>query len=83
MSGQYVEFLREFGDRDFNGMGILGFGKLGAPLFVKATLRERGFGMPDSLVVVKDVDECQYCLDCDTGKVVCRWIGGETGLRSR
>ena len=75
---QYVEFLREFGDCNFNGMDFLGFGKLGAPLFVKATLRQRDHGLPSNLVVVKDVDEWQYCLDCDTGKVVSHWPDGET-----
>ena len=77
LPGQYVEFLREFGDSNFNGMDFLGFGKLGAPLFVKATLRQRGYGLPGNLVVVKDVDEWQYCLDCDTGKIVSHWPDGE------
>jgi hypothetical protein len=77
LPGQYAEFLREFGDCNFNGMDLLGFGKLGVPLFVKATLRQRDNGLPGNLVVVKDVDEWQYCLDCDTGKVVSCWVDGE------
>ncbi|MGI6217125.1 MAG: SMI1/KNR4 family protein [Coriobacteriales bacterium] len=77
---QYVEYLKTYGHGGVGGVEILGFGFDDSAMFVDDTLEYRGFGLPDNLVVVENVDEWLYCLDCDTGAVV-SWNEAD-GLRA-
>ncbi|WP_432291347.1 SMI1/KNR4 family protein [Olsenella uli] len=76
LPGQYVDYLKTFGHGGIGGVEILGFGFDGSAMFIDDTLEYREFGLPKNLVVVENVDEWLYCLDCDTGKVV-PWCQGE------
>ena len=52
------------------GVEILGIGFDGSLAFVEETMDYREEGLPENLIVVKNVGEWLYCLDCNTGKVV-------------
>ena len=59
----YKWFLRSYG----TSASIYGIGLSETPAVVKYTLNYRKFGLPKSLVVIKDVGEWVYCLD--TGRM--------------
>ncbi len=74
---QYVEYLKAFGHGGVAGVEILGMGCDGAMIFVDSTTLYRGYGLPESLVVVENCDEWLYCIDCSNGAVVSWEIGGD------
>ena len=67
---QYVDYIMEYGHGGVAGVEILGIGLTGEALFKQATLDYRGYGLPCKFVVVEDVGEWVYCLDCETEHVV-------------
>ena len=70
LPAQYVDYLKAFSHGGIGGVEILGIGFDGSVIFVEQTLSERNYGLPDNLVVVENVDEWVYCIDCDTEAVV-------------
>ena len=67
---QYVDSLKEFGHGGVAGVSIEGVGCDGSLIFVEDTIEYRGLGMPSNLVIVENIDEWVYCIDCDTGHIV-------------
>lgn len=74
---QYAEYLKAFGHGGVAGVEILGMGCDGSMIFVDSTLRYRGYGLPENLVVVENCDEWLYCVDCSNDAVVSWEIDGE------
>ncbi len=70
LPGEYLEFLRTYGQGGIGGVEIIGVGKNGTLLFVKETMKYRGLGLPDNLVVIENCDEWLYCIDCNNSQVV-------------
>lgn len=67
---QYVDYLVRFGHGGVAGATIEGVGCDGSLIFVEDTIECRRQGMPSNLVVIMNVDEWVYCIDCDTGHIV-------------
>ena len=67
---QFTDYLKNYGHGGIGGVEILGIGLTGAMLFLETTLRYRKYGLPQNLLVIENVDEWVYCIDCDTGAVV-------------
>lgn len=67
---QYLEYLETYGHGGIGGVEILGFGLDGSAVFVDETLEQRGLGLRKDLVVVEDVDEWVYCIDCGSEKII-------------
>ena len=59
----YKWFLREYGHGGMVGVEILGVGLSSVPPVVEFTLRYRKLGLPNSFVVISNVDEWVYCLE--------------------
>ena len=66
---QYKEFLRTYGHGGIAGAEILGFGLTGKALFVKETLEQREWDLPEGLIVIENCDEFLYCIVAETGEV--------------
>lgn len=77
LPAQYAEYLKAFGHGGVAGVEILGMGCDGSMIFVDSTLRYRGYGLPENLIVVENCDEWLYCVDCSNGAVVSWEIDGE------
>lgn len=67
---EFVDFVKKYGSGGIGGVEILGYSFDGFTTILDKTAESRMLEMPSSLVVVEDVDEWLYCIDCDTGKVV-------------
>ena len=72
---EYRRFLKTFGHGGIGGMEVLGIGKNGAMVFEETTLRFRGYGMPNNLLVIENCDEWVFCINADDGKVVMWSVG--------
>lgn len=79
LPNEFVEYLKTYGSGGVGGVEILGYALDGSATFLNETIENRVLGLPVNLVVVEDVDEWVYCVDCFTGKVV-SWSVGE-GVR--
>jgi len=59
----YKWFLSQYGYGGINGVLIEGVGLDKSLQVVKTTLNLRRYGLPESLVVIENIDEYVYCLD--------------------
>lgn len=67
---QFIDYLNIYGHGGIGGVEILGVGLTGKMLFLEATLTYRKYGLPNNLLMIENVDEWVYCIDCDTNAVV-------------
>lgn len=66
---EYIDFLKAYGSGGIGGVEILGFNLDGSASFLDETFENRTFGLPQNFVVVENVDEWLYCIDCESGQV--------------
>ena len=69
----YKWFLRNYGYGSLYGVKILGWGKSDEEIpVVEDTVAYRQLGLPSNFIVVENVGEWMYCLNCDDGRI-CMW----------